>query len=85
MLGHDALIDTQLDGTRAHLRFAVGAGGRARVVTIVAAESQCCALLQMRVSDERDTVLLTTDAPDDAEVVIDELVAAFGKPRPVAR
>ena len=79
-LGHDALIEARLDGTCARLRFAAGAGVRARVETIVAAESQCCAFLQMRVSDERDAVLLTIDAPDDAGAVVDELVAAFGTP-----
>jgi hypothetical protein len=77
-LGRDALIDTRLNGTRAQLRFAAGSGIRARVEEIVAAEARCCAFLQMRVSDELDTVVLTIDAPADAKLVLDELVAAFG-------
>jgi hypothetical protein len=37
-LGRDALLDSDLDGTRARLRFAAGAGIRDRVDAIVAAE-----------------------------------------------
>ncbi len=84
-LGSDALMDAHLEGTRALLRFAAGAAVRARVEAIVAAESRCCAFLQMRVSDEPDAVVLTIDAPADARLVLDELVAAFGDPRPAAR
>jgi len=76
-LGRDALVDSDLDGTRARLRFAAGAGIRERVDAIVAAESSCCAFLAMRVSDEPDAVVLTIDAPEDAEPVLAELVDAF--------
>lgn len=83
-LGRAALIDARTEPTRAQLRFAAGAGVRARVEAIVAAESQCCAFLTMRVSDERDTVVLTIDAPEDAELVLAELVDAFRNEQQVA-
>lgn len=74
-LGRAALLDARRDGTRAELRFA--AGMRERVEAIVAAESECCPFLAMRVSDEPGTVLLAIEAPDGAELVVQELVDAF--------
>jgi hypothetical protein len=76
-LGRDALLDSHLDGTRARLRFAAGTGIRDRVDAIVAAESSCCAFLTLHVTDEPDAVVLTIDAPEDAELVLAELVDAF--------
>jgi hypothetical protein len=83
-LGRAALIDARTEPTRAQLRFVAGSGVRARVEAIVAAESQCCAFLTMRVSDEPETVVLTIDAPEDAELVLAELVDAFRSERQVA-
>ncbi len=76
-LGRDALLESRIDGTHATLRFAVGADVRDRVQSIVTAESQCCAFLTMRVSDERDAVVLSIDAPEGADPVLAELVDAF--------
>jgi hypothetical protein len=83
-LGRAVLIDARTEPTRAQLRFAAGIGVRARVEAIVAAESECCAFLDMRVSDEPDSVVLTIDAPEDAELVLAELVDAFRNERQVA-
>ena len=81
-LGRDALIDVKLSGTQATLRFAAGAGVRERVRSVVAAESACCAFLTMQVSDELDAVVLDITAPEGAELVLYELVAAFrGEPQ----
>jgi hypothetical protein len=77
-LGRAALIDARTGPTRAQLRLVAGAGVRGRAEAIVAAGSQCCAFLQMRIRDEPDTVILTIDAPRDAELVLAELVDAFG-------
>jgi hypothetical protein len=81
-LGEAALVDTRQDATHAELRFAAGAGVRERVAAIVAAESHCCAFLTMRVAGEPDTVVLTIDAPEGAELVVQELLDAFrGQPQ----
>lgn len=77
-LGRDALTDRRLDGTRAQLRFAGGAGVRAHVEAVVAAESSCCAFLTFFVTDEPDVVVLDVDAPEGAEPALAEWVAAFG-------
>jgi hypothetical protein len=76
-LGRDALVDVQTEPACAVLRFASSAGVRERVVAIAEAESQCCGFLTLRVSDEPGTVVLTIDAPADAQIVLDELVDAF--------
>jgi hypothetical protein len=84
-VGRRALLDVRTTGTHARLSFAPGAGVRDRVEAIVAAESQCCAFLDMTVGDRADTVLLTIDAPEGAEPVLAELVAAFRGTTEVAR
>jgi MerR family transcriptional regulator, copper efflux regulator len=76
-VGRAALLDVRDDGTHAELRFAAGAGVRHRVDAIRAAESRCCAFLDMTVTDEPDTVVLTIDAPEGAEMVLRELIDAF--------
>ena len=82
-LGDAALVDTRTKPLHAELRFAAGEGVRERVQAIVAAESKCCSFLTIGVSDEPDLVVLTIDAPEGAEVVLDEMVAAF-RPQPRA-
>jgi hypothetical protein len=76
-VGTAALVDVRNDGARAELRFAARAGVRERVDAIVAAESQCCAFLALHVTETADMVVLTIQAPDGAEVVLQELVDAF--------
>jgi hypothetical protein len=76
-LGRAALLDVRHDGTQAQLRFAAGVEVRVRVDAIVAAETHCCAFLEMRVSDDPDAIVLSITAPEGAEVVLAELVDAF--------
>jgi hypothetical protein len=81
-LGRDALVNVELSGTHATLHFAAGADVRGRVTRVVAAESACCAFLAMQVRDEPDGVVLDITAPEDAELVLHELVDAFrGEPQ----
>lgn len=81
-LGGQALLDARTDRTQAVLRFAAGVGVRERVAALVAAESQCCAFIEMRVSDAPDAVVLAMNAPAGAELVLAEIVDAFrGQPR----
>jgi hypothetical protein len=76
-LGGAALVDACQDAAHAELRFAAAPGVHRRVEAIVAAESQCCAFLTMRVTGEPDTIVLTIDAPEGAEPVLQELLDAF--------
>jgi len=76
-IGEEALDQAEVDGTHAVLRFRPAADTRTRLERVVAAESQCCAFLDMDLSDERELVVLTIDAPDGAEPVLEELVGSF--------
>jgi hypothetical protein len=79
-LGRDALVEARVEASHADLRFKGGAAVRERVERFAAAESECCAFLTMRVAETSTDVRLTIDAPDGAELVLEELVAAFLAP-----
>jgi hypothetical protein len=84
-LGRDALLEAELAGLRAELRFARAPGMPQRLERIVAAESECCAFLTMTVRDEGDALVLGIVAPEGAELVLEELVDGFRRDRVVAR
>ena len=77
-LGRDALLVATVDGRRAELHFARRPGVHERVERFVAGERQCCAFLAMRVEEAPAQVRVIIDAPDGAELVLEELVASFG-------
>jgi hypothetical protein len=79
-LGRDALVEARVQAGHADLRFTDGAAVRERVERFVAAESECCAFLTMRVEHAPDEVRVAIDAPDGAELALEELVAAFLAP-----
>ena len=81
-VGRAGLIASELASTRAVLRFRDdGAGTRDRLAAIVAAESECCAFLAMRIADEGDAITLTIDGPEGSEPVIEGIVEAFSAER----
>jgi hypothetical protein len=49
---------------------------RAELERIVAAEAECCAFLDLRISGD-NPVQLSIDAPPDAAAIVQELVDAF--------
>ena len=73
-LGRDALLGVDADGT---LRFRNDAVIRARLDTIVAAESVCCAFLDFDLSESGAELRLAITAPEGAETAARELGAAF--------
>src|SRR5215210_2820876 len=77
-LGRAALDAMHHEGNRAELRFAAGPDVRRRVDAIVAAESRCCSFLAMDVTKGPASIVLTIQAPEGAERVLMELLAAFG-------
>jgi hypothetical protein len=76
-VGRTALLDVREAGAHAELRFAARAGVRDRLAAIRAAESRCCAFLDIALNDEPGTLVLTIDAPEGAEAILAELVDAF--------
>jgi len=81
-LGRDALLDTDIAGARARLRFAAAPGVRERVEAFAEAEKRCCPFLGLTLTDAHNGVLLVIDAPDETAGVLAELVAAFDAERP---
>jgi hypothetical protein len=76
-LGREHLLDVMTESRHAALTFGAADGVRQRLDAVVAAESTCCAFLQMSVSKTEDDLTLTIDAPEGAEPVLEELVDAF--------
>jgi hypothetical protein len=79
-LGRDAPVAAHVDGRRAALRFGDEPGVRERVERFAAAEAECCAFLTMHIDETEGEVRLSIDAPEGAEPVLAELVAAFAPP-----
>ena len=84
-VGRDGLLEAELAGTDATLRFADRPDIRQRLDGIVAAESECCAFLTMGVHAARDALTLTISAPAGAEIAVQELVDAFRRDASVGR
>jgi hypothetical protein len=78
-IGETSLLGAEIDGGRAVLRFRAGA--REQLAAIVAAESECCAFLTMKLDHGPPGVRLAIDAPAGAEPVLQDLVAAFSRHR----
>jgi hypothetical protein len=76
-IGAASLLGAEASGRRAVLHFGSEPGVRARLSGIVAAESECCAFLTMRLADDSGDVTLTIDGPEGAEPIIEQLVGAF--------
>jgi hypothetical protein len=76
-VGGAALRDVQSMPSQAILRFAAGDETRQRLAAILAAEARCCAFMTFELRDEADAIVMTISAPEGAELVLDDLVAAF--------
>jgi hypothetical protein len=73
-VGREAFIGAETDGA---VRFHATPAIRARLEQIVAAEAECCPFLGLELSQTDDELRLTIAAPEGAELVRTELVAAF--------
>lgn len=73
-VGRNALLSVSGDGV---LRFRADERTRARLETIVAAESRCCAFLNFDLRERADALVLTITAPEGAEPLALDLVDAF--------
>lgn len=76
-LGGDGLLELAEGPGRAVLRFRADPEIRRRVEAIVAAESQCCAFLDLRLEHADDATVLTISAPNGGAEVVRELAAAL--------
>ena len=76
-LGEAALLDTQVIKGHVILRFAAHDGIRPRLEAIIAAESRCCGFMTFDLRDDGAQIALRIDAPEDAQLVLEELAASF--------
>jgi hypothetical protein len=76
-VGRNALRAVEPGSRRAVLRFARKEAVRERLARIVEAESRCCAFMGFELRERADEIVLTISAPEGAEPVLDDLVAAF--------
>lgn len=85
-VGDAALCEVRRTGTHAELLFAADVATRQRLEAIVAGEAECCPFLSLTLTEGGGAIVLEVEAPDGAEVVLSEIVEAFGGDDPtVAR
>jgi hypothetical protein len=76
-LGAERLIDRTREGERHVLRFRRDTETERRLEAIIAAESRCCAFLDLELTRRDGELVLTLAAPNGGEEVADELAARF--------
>jgi hypothetical protein len=76
-IGNDSLVSHEIEDGRHLLRFRGDAATRRRLEQIVAAEAECCAFLDLTLSEVDGTLALAIAAPEAARDVAAGLAAAF--------
>jgi hypothetical protein len=76
-IGAESLLGREADEGRHLLRFSGDAATRKRLEEIVAAEAECCSFLHLTLEERGGELVLSVAAPQDGQVVADELAAAF--------
>jgi hypothetical protein len=76
-LGRDALLSVERSEAWTRLRFRHDPAIRARVETIIAAESTCCAFLGFELSEAKDAIVVTLEAPEGGEPAMHLLADLF--------
>ena len=82
-IGDAYLRAVSADASTAVLRFSAKPDARERLEAIVVAESRCCAFLEFDLEHTTEAVVLTIRAPEGGELVMHQLVEAFGGASPV--
>lgn len=78
-IGEEGLIGQEVNGGTHLLRFRFDVGTRRRLEGIVAAEAECCSFLDLTLEERGGELILSIAAPDDGQLVADELAAAFAR------
>ncbi len=76
-VGAGSLISRDTEGGNHILRFRASATARRQLKHIIAAEAECCSLLDLSLSEEDDELTLSIAAPKEAQAIADELAGAF--------
>jgi hypothetical protein len=76
-VGAASLIDNTHEGGRHVLRFRADAETERQLEEIVAAESRCCAFLDLDLTRRDDELILALAAPPGAEEIVEALALSF--------
>ena len=76
-VGAASFVSAEVGSSRATLRFRPDAQTATTLRSIVAAEAECCAFLTLELTEGPDASTLAIHAPEGAEEVVRDLVAAF--------
>ncbi len=76
-LGAESLIEATREGEGHILRFRSGPRTAERLAAIVAAESRCCAFLDLELARRGDELILTIGSSPGGEEIADALAASF--------
>ncbi|HEX6688442.1 MAG TPA: hypothetical protein VF085_07225 [Solirubrobacterales bacterium] len=76
-IGAGSLISREAGGDSQLLRFRADADTRRRLEEIVVAEGECCAFLDLKLSERGGELVLSIAAPEDAQALADGLAEAF--------
>ncbi len=76
-IGAESLVDRRSEGDSHLLRFRSDAKTRRRLESIVAAEAECCAFLDLSLREDGDELIFSIAAPGDGQATADALAAAF--------
>lgn len=75
-LGRSALVGSAREPGRAVLRYRAEAGVADALRDLARRERECCPFFDMDVSERGEEVVLSIGAPEAAEPILDQLVAA---------
>jgi hypothetical protein len=76
-VGASSLISRDTENGKHRLRFRSDPKTHRRLEEIVVAEAECCSFLDLDLTEHGGELVLTLAAPDDGQVIADELAAAF--------
>jgi hypothetical protein len=76
-IGAESLLGHETEDARHLLRFRADAATRRRLEDVVAAEAQCCAFLDLKLEERGGELILSVEAPEDAQPTADALAAIF--------
>jgi hypothetical protein len=76
-IGAGSLIDHGREGNRHVLRFRSDPLTRERLEGVIAAESECCAFLDLSLEDDANDLVLSVAAPEGGQATADGFASAF--------
>jgi hypothetical protein len=76
-VGTSSLIDVEERPRETVLHFRYSTGTRDELHTIVSQEAACCAFLNLSLGISDEELILTLAAPEEARLIVDDLVRSF--------